>query len=282
MRTLGYRVTDLKDKDISHKYREISSVRLYFLLSLFMFLFVVALILLTYISDFSNFSENLFTLFCFLLFLFFFHKMYKNIKYLKYFYRLDLCHKTTEIIIVIVLFLMNFVMFFGNTVFLFSAAGMKEYNRNIFSQNIFYMQKHISSLVGCLDSSSISEEKFAENLFNEICNVKKAYYITIDDVNASMFSKHEINRYNLKRYIKRPTVRGEDGMIYSLVKYQEGCRYIDTEKPYSSDCVLEIDLNGFKDPNNEKTDRLIFVISGNELIPSDISKKLMKKRKKNK
>lgn len=81
---------------------------------------------------------------------------------------------------------------------------------------------------------------------------------------------NEISKYNLSKYSKNPMFINTDGMLYMFEKFTPECKFIDEDEPQNSDCIMVVDVNGFKNPNgmtidrNSPLDRYQIFIDGNK------------------
>ena len=96
----------------------------------------------------------------------------------------------------------------------------------------------------------------------------------------SEYSKKEIRDYNLSEYKGKPIITTTDGIMYMFYKFEKGCKTVDLDTPKNSSCLVDVDINGIKKPNNKKfntkkpfrTDRYTFIIDGNNntVLPAKI------------
>ena len=69
-----------------------------------------------------------------------------------------------------------------------------------------------------------------------------------------------------------PTFIRYDGILISIIKFENNCRYVNTEYLGQSDCIIEVDANNFKKPNTIGKDRILFAIDGkNNTIKADVN-----------
>lgn len=68
------------------------------------------------------------------------------------------------------------------------------------------------------------------------------------------FTPVNIREYNLKEYIDKPMFMTADGILFIIEKFKPGCEFVDEENPDNSDCIIVIDVNGYKKPNEMTTD----------------------------
>lgn len=100
--------------------------------------------------------------------------------------------------------------------------------------------------------------------------IKSMYYIGNDYYNMNKFSKYEIMKYKLTDFEYKPTVVSYDGMLMSVIKFAEGCTYVSKRNIAKSDCLIEVDINHYKEPNQIGQDRTLFAIDGlNKKVVAD-------------
>jgi len=99
------------------------------------------------------------------------------------------------------------------------------------------------------------------------------------------FSEKEINAYNLSEYLEKPMFLTADNVLYIIDKFTSGCNIVDYSEPDNSDCIMIVDINGYKKPNQLSTDlkhlsdRYKVVINGNKnevIAVHEVSKELIK------
>ena len=96
------------------------------------------------------------------------------------------------------------------------------------------------------------------------------------------YSKKEIFDYKLSEYKNKPIIQTADGMLFMFKKFTPGCKSVDTENPENSDCIMVVDVNGFRKPNEMTTqcvrpkDRYEVVVWGNENKATVLNKEQQK------
>ena len=98
------------------------------------------------------------------------------------------------------------------------------------------------------------------------------------------YSEKEIKDYNLSEFKGKPIIQTADGILYMFKKFNPGCKFVDTENPENSDCIMVVDVNGFKKPNEMTTqcerkkhkDRYEVVVWGNENKATVLNKEQQK------
>ena len=92
--------------------------------------------------------------------------------------------------------------------------------------------------------------------------IKNIYYIRTKYDEPVSFSPNEIFQYRLNDFKNRPTLVSHDGTLLSIIKFKEGCRYVNSKLIGKSDCIIEVDVNHFLPPNQIGKDRVLFAIDG--------------------
>ena len=101
---------------------------------------------------------------------------------------------------------------------------------------------------------------------------KNIYYIKSADMETSEFSREQIRKFKLYDFMYNPTFIRYDGILISIIKFENNCRYVNTEYLGQSDCIIEVDANNFKKPNTIGKDRILFAIDGkNNTIKADVN-----------
>lgn len=108
-----------------------------------------------------------------------------------------------------------------------------------------------------------TSQEFASALVNNMPLIQEVYYFSVEGKENLSFNKQEIKKCKLKKYVSNPTFITTDGIIYSIIKYEQGCKIVDLRNQENSSCVIEIDANGLRKPNKYAADRVLLVINGN-------------------
>lgn len=133
------------------------------------------------------------------------------------------------------------------------------------------LQKSLAIKISDFDEKIFinKEELIQELIFGS--NIKKLYYYETGTIPASKFTQEEINLYNLKEFQNNPTILFNNGILMSIIKFEQGCNNIDTDNIENSDCIIEADANNFSPPNIRGEDRALFAINGNyNIIKTDM------------
>lgn len=100
--------------------------------------------------------------------------------------------------------------------------------------------------------------------------VKNLYYIGDKIEDTMQFESYEILKYKLKEFQNKPTLVTYDGILMSIIKFKQGCKYVNTKYIGKSDCIIEVDVNHFDEPNQIGKDRVLFAIDGlNNIVKTD-------------
>lgn len=100
------------------------------------------------------------------------------------------------------------------------------------------------------------------HFMNRQLPIKSAYYLFDAYGDVESFSKYEIMKFKLDEFENNPTLITYDGVLMSIIKFKEGCKYINKKIIGKSDCIIEIDVNNFAEPNQIGQDRTLFAIDG--------------------
>ena len=68
--------------------------------------------------------------------------------------------------------------------------------------------------------------------------------------------------YKLKDFKDKPTLVNYEGVLMSIIKFKNGCKYTNSQFIGKSDCIIEVDLNHYEAPNQIGQDRVLFAIDG--------------------
>ena len=93
--------------------------------------------------------------------------------------------------------------------------------------------------------------------------IKNSYYMSSEYEEAEQLSKYEILQYKLDDFVNKPTLVTYDGVLMSIIKFNEGCEYINKRNIAKSDCIIEVDTNHYEKPNQIGQDRVLMAIDGN-------------------
>ena len=107
-----------------------------------------------------------------------------------------------------------------------------------------------------------SDEKIAK-FINSKLPAKDLLYVKTNNSIYKEFLEKDIMEFNLHDFVNHPTIVTYDKILMSIVKFKEGCKYVNKAFLGTSDCIIEIDVNYFDRPNQIGQDRTLFAIDGN-------------------
>lgn len=120
-----------------------------------------------------------------------------------------------------------------------------------------------------------------EDFMNSIIrrtNYVSLYSYNYDGIKTQNFSKPKIKNHNLSEIENKPTIFLDSyGSMFSVIKFKNGCSFYDDENVLNSDCVILIDRNGVKPPNEYKKDRAYLYIKGDEIPAKIIPEKFLRR-----
>ena len=111
------------------------------------------------------------------------------------------------------------------------------------------------------DCSYSSAEKLAKFIYTQL-PIMDTFYLKTRYTTNNEFSKNEIYQFNLKDFVDKPTLLTYDGILMSIIKFKEGCNYVNKAFLGKSDCLIEVDANNYNKPNQIGQDRTLFAIDG--------------------
>lgn len=92
--------------------------------------------------------------------------------------------------------------------------------------------------------------------------IKQMYYTSTRYEDPETFSNYEILNYRLHDFKGNPTLVNYEGVMMSIIKFQNSCNYVNKQFIGKSDCIIEVDLNHYEAPNQIGQDRVLFAIDG--------------------
>ena len=92
--------------------------------------------------------------------------------------------------------------------------------------------------------------------------IKQMYYVTTRNEDPMTFSNYEILNYRLNDFKNNPTLVNYEGVMMSIIKFQNNCKYTNSQYIGKSDCIIEVDINHYEPPNQIGQDRILFAIDG--------------------
>ncbi len=179
----------------------------------------------------------------------------KNRKNLKNLFKISKKHKVRDIIQIIIhstIYILVLLLFIR----IWNEANRPCYqnNRNGYVKKCISILNQAISLEYSLEKTKISDFETADDmqaLFKRRLSIKDK---------GNLPKKYQDNRY----------FQTFDGIIYSIVKFEKGCKIIDIENPMNSSCVIELDINGAQKPNKLNDDIFQAVIDAEnmQVLPS--------------
>ena len=173
-----------------------------------------------------------------------------------------------KLLIIVILFLLNLLIIYLISLFIYGISNSQgcaiEYRR--------YRIIALSNLNQVLEL----ENKVEGKKVKDFQNVEDVYNIKSDKYEYKTFKKGEIKKYKLTEYKDKPFVVDARGIAYIVSKYEQGCNKVDLENHENSSCLIDVDVNGFREPNEyynpekpRNVDRITFVVDGvnNKIIP---------------
>lgn len=106
-----------------------------------------------------------------------------------------------------------------------------------------------------------SAQKLAK-LINSQLPIMESYYLESQYNPYNEFAKTEIYQFNLNDFVNKPTLVTYDGILMSVIKFKEGCKYTNKTFIGKSDCLIEVDINHYNKPNQIGQDRTLLAIDG--------------------
>lgn len=168
--------------------------------------------------------------------------------------------KTGRNIIIIVFCLIAFFLIYNQTLDNMSSAQKSKESQ--YKELLGRMYDSLLLIISINEENSYdSAEKLANTLMLRY-PVKKSYYLNLNKYKTYKFTKSEIKKYRLEDFVNKPTIVRYDGILVSIIKYENECNYVNTRYLGNSDCIIEVDINSFKEPNEIGKDRTIFAIDG--------------------
>lgn len=107
-----------------------------------------------------------------------------------------------------------------------------------------------------------SAQKIASFIENQL-PIKSSYYFSSSYGDFDEISKYEILKYKLDDFVGKPTLVTYDGILISIIKFNKGCEYTNKRNIAKSDCIIEVDVNHYEEPNQIGQDRVLMAINGN-------------------
>ncbi len=205
-------------------------------------------------------------------------KCFKYALFPKFPFKLKECLK---LLIIVILFLLNLLIIYLISLFIYGISNSQgcaiEYRRYriIALSNL----NQVLELENKVESKQVKDFQNANEFANMIISrmhVEDVYNIKSDKYEYKTFKKGEIKKYKLTEYKDKPFVVDARGIAYIVSKYEQGCNKVDLENHENSSCLIDVDVNGFREPNEyynpekpRNVDRITLVVDGvnNKVIP---------------
>lgn len=139
-----------------------------------------------------------------------------------------------------------------------ASNSMVESYKNTIEELNFALTLEFSTYKG---GSYSSARKIARFIKSQL-PIKSSYYISSEYEEEEQFSKYEILQYKLDDFLNKPTLVTYDGVLMSIIKFNEGCEYTNKRNIAKSDCIIEVDTNHYEKPNQIGQDRVLMAIDG--------------------
>ena len=186
-----------------------------------------------------------------------------------------------KLLIIVILFLLNLLIIYLISLFIYGISNSQgcaiEYRRYriIALSNL----NQVLVLENKVESKQVKDFQNANEFANMIISrmhVEDVYNIKSDKYKYKTFKNGEIKKYKLTEYKDKPFVVDARGIAYIISKFEQGCNNVDLENHENSSCLIDVDVNGFREPNEyynpekpRNVDRITFVVDGvnNKIIP---------------
>lgn len=176
-------------------------------------------------------------------------------------------HKHINIIIVAI---MLFIFMFFRTINHFNSYKASEYEKDNYAITVADLNDALNLEFSVYGKDTYSSADDLALSLNFRLPVKSLYYIGDKLEDTMQFESYEILKYKLKEFQNHPTLVTYDGIMMSIIKFKQGCKYVNTKYIGKSDCIIEVDVNHFDEPNQIGKDRVLFAIDGvNNSVKTD-------------
>ncbi len=186
-----------------------------------------------------------------------------------------------KLLIIVILFLLNLLIIYLISLFIYGISNSQgcaiEYRRYriIALSNLNQVLELENKVEGKKVKDFQNAKEFANMIISRM-HVEDVYNIKSDKYEYKTFKKGEIKKYKLTEYKDKPFVVDARGTAYIVSKFEQGCNNVDLENHENSSCLIDVDVNGFREPNEyynpekpRNVDRITFVVDGvnNKIIP---------------
>lgn len=171
-------------------------------------------------------------------------------------------------IIIIAIFM--FALMFLKVIQNFNSYKASEYEKDNYAISVSDLNDALNLEFSVYGKDTYSSDKDLALSLDFRLPVKNLYYVATRDEETMQFQSYEILKYRLKEFQNKPTLITYDGILMSIIKFKEGCKYVNTKYIGKSDCIIEVDVNNFDEPNQIGKDRVLFAIDGlNNTVKTD-------------
>lgn len=178
--------------------------------------------------------------------------------------------KVFKLVNIIVIAVFIFLFMFFKVISNFNSYKASEFEKDNYSTTIAELNDALNLEFNVYGKDTYSSANDLALSLDFRLPVKNIYYVGSNEEEPMRFESYEILKYNLKEFTNKPTLVTYDGTLMSIIKFKEGCKYINTKYIGKSDCILEVDVNHFEEPNQIGKDRVLFAIDGiNNTVKTD-------------
>ena len=162
--------------------------------------------------------------------------------------------------VLIVAAVMFTVIFFK--VATFSLYKTDQYSINNYKEAVQELNDALSLEFSTAKNKSFNTAEDIALFINKQLPIKAMYYVGSNYEEMEKFSKYEVLQYKLADFEDRPTLTTYDGVLMSVIKFHDGCKYVNKRNIAKSDCLIAVDVNHYAKPNQIGQDRTIFAVDG--------------------
>lgn len=165
----------------------------------------------------------------------------------------------SKLLLIIILSVSIFALMYFKIINNYSSYKTNTIDKSNYQETVANLNDALS-----LEFSTYGEETYstaediARSLYKQL-PIKKMYYVGTE-YEMNILSRAEIIKYKLEDFQNKPTLISYDGMLLSLIKFQNGCSYVNTKQLGKSDCIIEVDVNHYEEPNQIGKDRVLMAI----------------------
>ena len=202
-----------------------------------------------------------------------------------------------KLLIIVILFLLNLFIICLISLFIYGISNSQgcaveyrmQYKKALSALN------QVLVLEYALEGKQVKDFQNANEFANMIISRMQVeddyvYNIKSDKYKFKTFTEDEIKKYNLTEYKDKPFFIDKSGIAYIVSKFEQGCNNVDLENHENSSCLIDVDVNGFREPNeyynpekHRNVDRITLVVDGvsvnDKIIPPNKYKDLIYDRR---